>query len=147
MINQPALQVKKVFNIKWNKLFFSKCRVCFKSIRKRIYCFCRLISLKNSHKLKGWSLKRFHFLFFSNIGEKISLNIRVLGFISWNLISTMKRWPILSSCEILSKILLNSTKRGGCLCFCLFLIPLLKPFLLVFCHLCQNQTKHFHSFY
>ena len=38
------------------------------------------------------------------------------GFII-NLLSTIKRCPMLSFCEILSRILLNSSKLGGCSCF------------------------------
>ena len=57
------------------------------------------------------------FYFFSNMGGQISFKSNVLGFVLWNLISTIKRCPVLSSCDILSKIFLNSVILGTCSCF------------------------------
>ena len=50
--------------------------------------------------------------FGSNIGGYNSLN-NVFGLIYLNFMSTMKRCPIGPSCEIPSRILLNSMSIGG----------------------------------
>ena len=56
------------------------------------------------------------FYFFSKIGGYNSSKSKVLGFLSWNLISAIKTCRILSSWDTLWSILLNSTKLVECSC-------------------------------
>ena len=66
------------------------------------------------YELSGSGLEN-HLKF--RLGGYISLNNNVLGLISLNLISTIKRCPMLPSRDILSKIVLSSVRLGGCSCF------------------------------